>query len=240
MRGPRPPSGRGRRQTAGRIFRRGEKRDLAVHERRREPPRIVRLQARGESLRRPQHRADAVRRGAEPGAHRDEQPRRRGQRRQRPAAQRPLSAAGRLQAARPKRHLRERLVPAHGPLDRRHRRRALAVDHRQQPRRPDAVPLRPAHARRANTPTSARGCSYGLGSLNDNLPQYISIGNREYWNDRDGHYLGPAHDAVPLRLDPSHPLDYARPESPLNPAAQQIGFDLVGQLNQASAAALSR
>jgi hypothetical protein len=27
------------------------------------------------------------------------------------------------------------------------------------------------------------------------------IGNREYWNKRDGHYLGPAHDAVPLRVD---------------------------------------
>jgi hypothetical protein len=77
--------------------------------------------------------------------------------------------------------------------------------------------------------------SYGLGSLNDNLPQYVSLGNRVYWNDRDGHYLGPAHDAVPLRLDPSRPVDYARPEAPLSPAAQQIGFDLVGQLNRQNA-----
>ena len=37
---------------------------------------------------------------------------------------------------------------------------------------------------------------YGLASLNDDLPQYISFGNREYWNKKDGHYLGPAHDAV--------------------------------------------
>jgi hypothetical protein len=77
--------------------------------------------------------------------------------------------------------------------------------------------------------------NYGLGSLNDNLPQYISIGNRVYWNDRDGHYLGPAHDAVPLRLDPTRPVDYARPESPLSPEAQRIGFDLVGQLNRQNA-----
>jgi hypothetical protein len=76
---------------------------------------------------------------------------------------------------------------------------------------------------------------YGLGSLNENLPKYISMGNRVYWNDRDGHYLGPAHDAVPLRLDPVRPVDYARPETPVNPDAQQIGFDLVGRLNQANA-----
>jgi hypothetical protein len=77
--------------------------------------------------------------------------------------------------------------------------------------------------------------NYGLGSLNDNLPQYISLGNRVYWNDRDGHYLGPAYDAIPLRLDPARPVDYARPEGPVNPQAQQIGFDLVGRLNRANA-----
>ena len=77
--------------------------------------------------------------------------------------------------------------------------------------------------------------AYGLGSLNDNLPQYISMGNRVYWNDRDGHYLGPAYDAVPLRLDPARPVDYARPEAPVDPRAQQIGFDLVGRLNRAGA-----
>lgn len=76
---------------------------------------------------------------------------------------------------------------------------------------------------------------YGLASLNDNLPQYISMGTRPYWNDRDGHYLGPAHDAVPLRIDPNQPVDYVRPEMAVNPEAQRIGFDLVGQLNRASA-----
>ena len=38
------------------------------------------------------------------------------------------------------------------------------------------------------------------------------MGNREYWNAKDGHYLGPAHDAVPLRVDPANPLDYGKPE----------------------------
>jgi hypothetical protein len=73
---------------------------------------------------------------------------------------------------------------------------------------------------------------YGLGSLNDNLPQYVSMGRREYWNARDGHYLGPAHDAVPLAINPSRPLDYGRPAGDVTTAEQRVGFDLVGRLNR--------
>ncbi len=72
---------------------------------------------------------------------------------------------------------------------------------------------------------------YGLGSLNDNLPQYISIGNREYWNKRDGHYLGPAHDAVPLRIDPNNPLDFSRPAKAMSPESHRVGRNLISQLN---------
>jgi hypothetical protein len=81
-------------------------------------------------------------------------------------------------------------------------------------------------------PTLGAWVHYGLGSLNDNLPQFISMGRREYWNARDGHYLGPAHDAVPLRIDPANPLDYGRPEGDVSAAEQRIGFDLVGRLNR--------
>ena len=80
-------------------------------------------------------------------------------------------------------------------------------------------------------PTLGAWVHYGLGSLNDNLPQFISIGTREYWNNKDGHYLGPAHDAVPLRIDPSNPLDFGKPERPFSPVAQGIGLDLVRELN---------
>jgi hypothetical protein len=72
---------------------------------------------------------------------------------------------------------------------------------------------------------------YGLASLNDDLPQYISFGNREYWNKKDGHYLGPAHDAVPLRVNPDNPLDFGRPERPFSPQAREIGIDLLQELN---------
>lgn len=73
---------------------------------------------------------------------------------------------------------------------------------------------------------------YGLGTLNEDLPQYISFGNREYWNKRDGHYLGPAHDAVPLRVDPTNPLDFASPQRPTVQSATDVGVDLLRQLNQ--------
>jgi len=72
---------------------------------------------------------------------------------------------------------------------------------------------------------------YGLGSLNDNLPQYISIGNRAYWNKKDAHYLGPAYESVPLRIDPENPLDYCKPERPFSEASQSIGRNLLDDLN---------
>ena len=81
-------------------------------------------------------------------------------------------------------------------------------------------------------PTLGAWVHYGLGSLNDNLPQFVSLGRREYWNAKDGHYLGPEHDAVPLRVDPKNPLDYGRPEMPLSEDEQRVGFDLVGKLNR--------
>jgi hypothetical protein len=80
-------------------------------------------------------------------------------------------------------------------------------------------------------PTLGAWVHYGLGTLNENLPQFISLGTREYWNKRDGFYLGPAHDAVPLRIDPANPLDFSRPERPLSADARAIGEGLLGRLN---------
>ncbi len=87
------------------------------------------------------------------------------------------------------------------------------------------------HQNDGDFPTLGAWVHYGLGSLNDNLPQFISIGKREYWNKRDGHYLGPAHDAVPLRIDPQNPLDFGHPERPLRPDVRDIGMDLIRRLN---------
>jgi len=84
-------------------------------------------------------------------------------------------------------------------------------------------------------PTLGAWVHYGLGTLNDNLPQFVSMGTRPYWNARDGHYLGPAHDAVPLQMNAGRPLDYAKPEVDLRDAEQEVCFELIGKLNKSSA-----
>ncbi len=80
-------------------------------------------------------------------------------------------------------------------------------------------------------PTIGAWVNYGLGSLNENLPQFINMGPR-YFDVRDGHYLGPAYDAVPLKIDPKNPLPYAKPELDLSREEQQIEFGLINRLNR--------
>jgi hypothetical protein len=87
------------------------------------------------------------------------------------------------------------------------------------------------HQNDGDFPNLGAWVHYGLGTLNENLPQFISMGTREYWNKRDGHYLGPAHDAVPLKVDPQNPLEFGRPERPFATEAQRIGGALIHELN---------
>ena len=82
-------------------------------------------------------------------------------------------------------------------------------------------------------PTLGAWVHYGLGSLNDNLPQFISMGNREYWNDTRRPLPRPRPRRGAAAVDPANPLDYGRPEVPvIADDEQQVGFDLVGRLNQ--------
>ncbi|WP_165229160.1 DUF1501 domain-containing protein [Aquisphaera insulae] len=92
------------------------------------------------------------------------------------------------------------------------------------------------HQNDGDFPTLGAWVHYGLGSLNDDLPQFISLGTREYWNKKDGHYLGPAHDAVPLRIDPENPLDFGQPERTVSARARSVGVGLLGELNGLRAA----
>jgi len=87
------------------------------------------------------------------------------------------------------------------------------------------------HMLDARVPTIGAWINYGLGSLSDNLPQFITIGPR-YFDVRDGHYLGPAYDAVPLKIDPANPLAYAKPELDVSSQEQAMKFDLVNHLNR--------
>ena len=88
------------------------------------------------------------------------------------------------------------------------------------------------HQTEGKFPTLGAWVSYGLGSANENLPHFVSIGHRVYWNNRDGQYLGPAHDAVPLRIDPANPLDFSKPARSSSSKSRLIGQNLVNQLNR--------
>ncbi len=79
-------------------------------------------------------------------------------------------------------------------------------------------------------PTIGAWITWGLGTLNENLPQFISMGPR-FFDRRDGHYLGPAYDSIALKVDPKNPLDYAKPEGDITHAQQRLSFDLVNRLN---------
>ncbi|RMF38532.1 MAG: DUF1501 domain-containing protein [Planctomycetota bacterium] len=87
------------------------------------------------------------------------------------------------------------------------------------------------HMLEPRVPTIGAWVTYGLGSLNENLPQFIGMGPR-YFDRRDGHYLGPAYDAVQLKIDPQTPLAYARPEGDMTGGEQRRVFDLVHTLNR--------
>jgi hypothetical protein len=80
-------------------------------------------------------------------------------------------------------------------------------------------------------PTIGAWITWGLGTLNENLPQFISMGPR-FFDKRDGHYLGPAYDSVALKVDQNNPLDYAKPEGDITREEQRLGFDLVNRLNK--------
>lgn len=83
-------------------------------------------------------------------------------------------------------------------------------------------------------PTIGAWVTWGLGTLNQNLPQFVNIGPR-FFDKRDGHYLGPAYDAVGLKIDPENPLEYAKPEGDLGAVGQRKTFDLVRKLNRLAA-----
>ncbi len=79
-------------------------------------------------------------------------------------------------------------------------------------------------------PTIGAWVTYGLGSESENLPRFVNMGPR-YFDVRDGHYLGPAFDAVNLKVDPKNPLAYASPEVALSDSEQAEQFRLVHRLN---------
>ena len=90
------------------------------------------------------------------------------------------------------------------------------------------------HMLEGSYPTIGSWVKWGLGSLNDNLPSFITMGDR-YFSRRDAYYLGPAYDAVKLKIDPKNPLPFAKPEGDFPVDEQSLNFDLVNRLNRLSA-----
>lgn len=81
---------------------------------------------------------------------------------------------------------------------------------------------------------------YGLGSLNENLPQFVVLGTpvADCCGGMEVHranYLGPQHDGVPLKMDPKDPLPFARPPREIFREEQAEEFRLLRELNQITA-----
>src|SRR3954452_2872686 len=86
-------------------------------------------------------------------------------------------------------------------------------------------------------PTIGSCVHYGLGSLNDTLPQFVVLGTplADCCGGQHGHgahYLGPDHDGVRLTVDPKNPLPYAVSDRSRDEQAAE--FDLLGRLNRLS------
>tara|TARA_R110002049_G_scaffold46487_1_gene135098 strand:+ start:25335 stop:26774 length:1440 start_codon:yes stop_codon:yes gene_type:complete len=86
-------------------------------------------------------------------------------------------------------------------------------------------------------PTIGAWANYGLGSLNDNLPQFIVMGKpvADCCGGRECHranYLGPRYDGVPLNIDPASPLPYASPVAGVHAKEQTGQFELLRELHQ--------
>ena len=75
---------------------------------------------------------------------------------------------------------------------------------------------------------------YGLGSLNDELPSFVTIGVPKAASTNEvahAYYLGPQHGGVPLNIDPSNPLSYGVRPAGINAAEQANEFELIGKLH---------
>jgi hypothetical protein len=79
---------------------------------------------------------------------------------------------------------------------------------------------------------------YGLGTLNENLPQFVFLG--EFKDSRvkqnfDANYLGPQHNGIQLALNPTKPLPFGTRGKDVLAEEQRNQFDYIHELNRLSA-----
>lgn len=89
-------------------------------------------------------------------------------------------------------------------------------------------------------PTIGSWVHYGLGTLNENLPQFVVMGRpvADCCGGTGAHgsnYLGPEHQGVHLAIDPKRPLPYAGPGPDVFNEEQRAEFGLMDRLNRIAA-----
>jgi hypothetical protein len=95
------------------------------------------------------------------------------------------------------------------------------------------------HPRELNHPTIGGWICYGLGTLNQNLPEYVVLGvpTGDCCGGAFTHgaaYLGPEFSGVRLNVDPQKPLPYIRPADAASAEEQLRNLSLLGKLNYLS------
>ncbi|HLJ11637.1 MAG TPA: DUF1501 domain-containing protein [Planctomycetaceae bacterium] len=93
------------------------------------------------------------------------------------------------------------------------------------------------HALEGQFPTIGSWIHYGLGTLNENLPQFAVMGTpiADCCGGVGAHganYLGPEHAGVQLSADPKNPLPFAGPGPDVYREEQEAEFALLGRLNR--------
>ncbi len=95
------------------------------------------------------------------------------------------------------------------------------------------------HVREGAFPTIGSWVSYGLGTLNQNLPEYCVLGTPTgdccggAWTHGAG-YLGPEHAGVRLNVGTDQPLPFVRPPAGISQEEQLANLSLLGKLNTLS------
>ena len=96
------------------------------------------------------------------------------------------------------------------------------------------------HVLEGQFPTIGSWVHYGLGTLNENLPQFVVMGRpiADCCGGTGAHganYLGPEHQGVQLAIDPKRPLPYAGPGADVFNEEQRAEFGLMDRLNRIAA-----
>ena len=95
------------------------------------------------------------------------------------------------------------------------------------------------HVREGSKPTLGAWVSYGLGSLNEQLPKFVVMGDSvggccggEFAHGAN--YLGPHHAGVKLSTDPDNPLPFVSPRKGVTAEEAAAELALIKKLNRAS------